>query len=105
MVFQDFGKNMVGYGCSFVAKLSWKKNIIFFWKNICVFYKIYIICRKKCFYREKKFYIEKFFYWKNLYIEKYIYENAKNIYLIWEIYFYTENICVLQMKYKSFSNI
>ena len=30
------------YGCSFVAKLSWKK--------ICVFYKIYIICRKKCFY-------------------------------------------------------
>ena len=30
------------YGCSFVAKLSWKKK--------CVFYKIYIICRKKCFY-------------------------------------------------------
>ena len=37
----------------FVAKLSWK-TIFFFEKNICVFYKIYIICRKKCFYMEKK---------------------------------------------------
>ena len=37
----------------FVAKLS-RKTIFFFWKNICVFYKIYIICRKKCFYMEKK---------------------------------------------------
>ena len=75
-----------GYGCSFVAKLSWKKN--FFWKNICVFYKIYIICRKKCFYVEKKFYKKKLFLQKN------INENVKNIYLISEIYFYTENVCV-----------
>ena len=37
----------------FVAKLS-RKTIFFFWKNICVFYKIYIICRKKCFYMEKR---------------------------------------------------
>ena len=71
-----------GYGCSFVAKLSWKKKF-FFWKNICVFYKIYVICRKKCFYMEKKF-IE-----KNI-----INENVKKIYLISEIYFYTENVCV-----------
>ena len=35
------------YGCLFVAKLSWKKNLFFFWKNICVFYKIYVIWRKK----------------------------------------------------------
>ena len=49
----------VTYGCSFVAKLSWKK--IFLWKIICVFYKIYIIYWKKCFYMEKKFYIETFF--------------------------------------------
>ena len=81
------------YGCSFVAKLSWKK--IFFWKNICVFYKIYIIYRKKCFYMEKKFYIEKFFYWKKTFFtEKNINENVKNIYLIWKIYFYSKNVCV-----------
>ena len=66
------------YGCSFVAKLSWKKN--FFFEKIFVFYKIYIICRKKKF-------ILIFFYWKNFFTE-----NEKNIYLIWEIYFYPENI-------------
>ena len=81
------------YGCSFVAKLSWKK--IFFGKNICVFYKVYIICRKKCFYMEKKFYNENVFYWKKTFFtEKNINENVKNIYLISEIYFYTENVCV-----------
>ena len=61
----------VTYGCSFVAKLSWKK--IFLWKIICVFYKIYIIYWKKCFYMEKKFYIETFFLLKKnfFYREKY----------------------------------
>ena len=49
------------YGCSFAAKLSWKKKIFFRKKYLC-FYKIYIICSKKCFYIEKKFYNEKFFY-------------------------------------------
>ena len=44
--------DVIGYGYSFVAKLSWKKNIFF--GKIFVFYKIYIICRKKCFYMEKK---------------------------------------------------
>ena len=40
------------YGCSFVAKLSWKKNC--FLKKYCGFYKIYMICSKKnFFYREK----------------------------------------------------
>ena len=81
------------YGCSFVAKLRWKK--IFSWKNICAFCKIYTICRKKCFYMEKEFYIEKCFYWKKFFFtEKNIHENVKNIYLIWETYFYTENFCV-----------
>ena len=81
------------YGCSFVAKVRWKKNL--FWKNIFVFYKIYIICRKKCFYMEKKFYNENVFYWKKTFFtEKNINENVKNIYLISEIYFYTENVCV-----------
>ena len=69
------------YGCSFVAKLSWKKN--FFFEKIFVFYKIYIICRKKCFYMEKK-----------KFTEKNINENVRKIYLISEIYFYTENVCV-----------
>ena len=41
------------YGCSFVAKLSKKKS--FFFEKIFVFYKIYVICRKKCFYMKKKF--------------------------------------------------
>ena len=54
-----------------------------------VFYKIYIICRKKCFYMEKKFYKKKTFF-----TEKNINENVKNINLISEMYFYTENVCV-----------
>ena len=66
------------YGCSFVAKLSWKKK--FFLKKYLFFYKIYIICRKKnfifFFFTEKAFFTE----------------NEKNIYLIWEIFFYPENI-------------
>ena len=84
--------NMSVYFCSYVAKVEKK---IFFWKNICVFYKIYIICRKKCFYMEKKFYNENVFYWKKTFFtEKNINENVKNLYLISEIYFYAENVCV-----------
>ena len=50
----------------------------FFFETIFVFfYKIYIICRKTFFFTEKN-----------------INENVKNIYLILEIYFYTENVCV-----------
>ena len=60
------------YGCSFVAKLSWRKYICF--------------------------------YWKKLFTEKNINENVKNIYLISEICFYTENVCA-KIKYKSFLNI
>ena len=74
-------KSTVAYGCSFVTKLSWKKKVLK--KNVYVFYKIYIICRKKCFYMEKK-----------KFTEKNINENVRKIYLISEIYFYTENVCV-----------
>ena len=71
------------------------KIFLLFLKNICVLYKIYIICRKNCFYMEKKFYIEKFFYWKKTFFgEKNVNEKVKNMYLIWKIYFYTENVCV-----------
>ena len=66
------------YGCSFVAKLSWKKNF-FFEKTFVFFYKIYIICRKKYFYREKKvLYWKCFLLEKNFFTEKNIYENVNN---------------------------
>ena len=58
-----------------VAKLSWKKTF-FFRKNICVFYKIYIICRKKTFLCGKKiimkiFFTEKKFFYREKYKWKY----------------------------------
>ena len=81
------------YGCSFVAKLSWNKNF-FFWKNICVFYKIYIICRKKCFYMEKKFYIENFFTEKNFfYREKYKWKCKKYISHFRNIFLHRKCLC------------
>ena len=87
-------KSPVSYGCSFVAKLSWKKKIIFF-EKICFLQNIHYL-QVKCFYMEKK----KVLYWKlfllkkTFFTEKNINENVKNIYLISEIYFYTENVCV-----------
>ena len=74
-----------------------KSKKIFLCKNICAFYKIYIICWIKCFYTEKTFYWKKLFFYR----EKYIW-NVKTIYLIWEIYFYTENFCVTNKVGKSF---
>ena len=79
------------YGCSFVAKLGWKKN--FFWKKKikkCVFYKIYIIWRKNAFISKKSSLLKNFLTEKNvIYREKY-----KSKIVIWEIYFYAENVCV-----------
>ena len=74
-----------------------KSKKIFLCKNICAFYKIYIICWIKCFYTEKTFYWKKLFFYR----EKYIW-NVKTIYLIWEIYFCTENFCVTNKVGKSF---
>ena len=67
------------YGCSFVAKLSWHIHYL----------------QKKWFYMEKRsFILNIFFTEKNFfYREKYKWK-CKNIYLIWEIYFYAENVCV-----------
>ena len=50
------------YGCSFDAKLSWKK--FFFFEKIFVFYKIYIICRKKMFLYGKKSFKRRFFFYR-----------------------------------------
>ena len=101
---QSFLYLLVKYSCSYVAKLNRKKDF-FFWKDVCVFYKIYIIyiiCRKRCFYLEKKFYNERnTFLKKTLFTSKNISENVNNIYLISEIYYYTENVCVTN-KFKSF---
>ena len=67
------------YGCSFVAKLSSKKNI--FLKKY-VFCKIYIICRKNVFMWKKKFYIKNLLK-KTFFTKKNINENVKiYIYLI-----------------------
>ena len=64
----------INYGCLFAAKLNWKENF-FFWKNM--------------------FITKEFCYWKKLFFtEKNINENVKYIYIIWEIYFYTENVSV-----------
>ena len=46
------------------------------------------------------------FYDENFFTEKSINENVKNIYLISEVYFYTEKVkFTIQIKYKSFLNI
>ena len=75
------------------CKTKLKKN--FFWKNICVFYKITLYAEKKCFYMRKEFHNQHFFLLKKtLFTEKNINENVKNIYLISKIYFYTENVRV-----------
>ena len=73
------------YGCSFVAKLSWKKK--FFFGKIFVFFTKYtLFAEKNVFIWKKKFYIENFFYWiKNFFAEKNINENVK-IYISFEKY-------------------
>ena len=78
-----WSKDVSVYGCSFVAKLSWKKNNFFLKKYLCFLQNIYVVCRKKCFDMEKK-----------IFVEKNVNENAKKKNLIPEIYFYTENVCV-----------
>ena len=66
---------------------------IFFFEKICFLQNIHYL-QKKCFYMEKKFYIDFFLLKKTFFCrEKYKWK-CKNIYLIWEIYFYAENVCV-----------
>ena len=55
------------------CKTTLKKTSFFFFEKIFVFYKTYIICRKKCFYMEKKIYIETFFYWKKHFLQRRIF--------------------------------
>ena len=74
------------YGCSFAAKPNLEKKIFFLKKYLC-FYKIFIFCRKSCFYMEKSL------KWKKIFTEKNFFYREK-LYLISKIYIYTENICV-----------
>ena len=84
------------------CKTKLKKIIL---KYIKAFFATYTLFAKKNFYIEKKFLNEIFFYWKKLFFtEKNLNENIKNIYLISEIYYYTENK-MFQIKYKSFLHI
>ena len=62
------------------CKTKLKKN--FFLKKYLFFTKYTLFAEKNVFICKKKF------------IEKIINENVKKIYLISEIYFYTENVCV-----------
>ena len=82
------------YGCLFVAKLSWRKIFFFFWKGICVSYKIYIICKKNVLIWNKSFILKISFTEKNFfYRENYKWKCKKYISHL-KICFYTENVYV-----------
>ena len=93
---------VVLYGCSFVAKLSWKKKIFFLKKYLCFWQNIHY--RKKCFLMEKSFILKTFFTEKkNFYREKYKWKckkyisHLKNIFLyrkclFYKILFYKQNV-------------
>ena len=81
------------YGCSFDVKLSWKRKI-FFWKNLCVFYKIYIICRKNVFIRKNSFILKNVFTEKNVfYREKYKWKCKKFRSHLKNIFLYRKCLC------------
>ena len=52
---------------------------------------MFVLFTKYTLFAEKNVFIWK----KTFFIEKNINENVKKIYLISEIYFYTENVCVI----------
>ena len=71
-----------------------KNFFFFFWKNICFLQNIHYLQKKMFLYGKKILYGKIFLLKKTFFTEKNIYENIKNIYLIWEIFFYTENVYV-----------
>ena len=86
----------VNYGCSFVAKLSWKKN--FFFGKIFVFLQNIHYLQKKIFLYGKKSFIV-----KNLFLLEKTFFTEKN-YISFPKYIFTQKIFVLQIKYESFLN-
>ena len=98
LLIPKFQNVAIVYGCSFAAKLSWKK--ILFWKNICVFCKIYIICRKNVFIWKESFILKIFFTEINIfYREKYKWK-CKKVYASFEKYIFMQKMFLLQIKYK-----
>ena len=72
----------------------------FFLKKYLFFTKYTLFAEKKILYEKKVFILK-----NNFFTEKNINKNVKNIYLISEIYYYTENVCVSDKTHKSFLNI
>ena len=58
------------YGCSFLAKLSRKKNYFFFEKIYVFFTKYTLIAEKMFSYGKKSFILKNFFSEKNFFTEK-----------------------------------
>ena len=73
--------------------ICWKKK--FFLLKKCFLQNINYL-QKKCFYMEKKVLCWNFFFTEKnfVYWEKYKWKCKNIIYLIWEISFYAENVCV-----------
>ena len=93
------------YGCSFVAKLSWKQH--FFLKKYTlqnIFTKYTLFAEKMFLYGKKSFILNFFLLKKTFFAEKNINENVK-IYISFEKYIFIQKMFVLQIKYKSFLNI
>ena len=73
---------------------NWVEFFFFFLKKIYVFFTKYTLFAEKMFlYGKKVLYWKILLLKKTLFAEKNINENVKK-YLIWEIYFYVENVCV-----------
>ena len=60
-----------------------------------MFFEKYTLFTEKTFFMWKKsFTLKNLLLKKTCFTEKNINENLKNIYLIWKICYYTENVCV-----------
>ena len=94
---------VVLYGCSFVAKVSWKKN--FFYEKIFVFLTKYTLQKKMFSYGKKVLYWKLFLLKKKNFTEKNKNENVKNIYLIWKIFLYRKCLFYKILFYKQNINL
>ena len=59
-----------------------------------MFFSKYTLFGEKNVFIWKKIFVLENIFTEKTFIEKNINENVKNIYLIWKIYFYAENVCV-----------
>ena len=86
-IFQQISEVLCNRVWLFICYKTKLKKKFFFWKKIC-FFTNYTFAEKNNFIWKKKFILIFF-----LFTEKAFFTvNEKNIYLIWEIFFYPENI-------------